>query len=264
MVWTANFFVRPDFHQDTLLFNIVFTIYLILVSGFIEINRPGGDFFSFGLHFDKTTLHNIVVVFLIVASFFVIITLVTIFFFELRLGEFNIVIATTLLMHLFVSMSEEILVRGIIFQALAEKFGYVISAIVTSVIFSLMHYFNPNIDWLSFFNIVIAGLLFSLMLVKTGSLWMPITFHFFWNAGFHAVFGLKLSGIPAKNSIIYLESIPQNLFWGYEFGLEGGLITTFSLIICGIITLKYAKLSPYVTSKIFKRRYIESKTKYEI
>ncbi len=263
MIWTAVLFVSPEFHQETVTFNLVFAAYLVGVSGFIEMNRPGSHFFLFGLNFDRTSIPNILLALFLVAMMLVFFFLTALFFFELRFGQIDDAVLSIAIMHLFVSLSEEILIRGVVFQAIAEKFGYVISAIATSSIFAILHYFNPNIDWLSFINIFLAGLLFSLMLVKSGSLWMPITFHFAWNIVFHAVLGLKLSGLPANHSIMCVENLPKNFFWGTEFGPEGGLVATLFLILFGFLTLKYAKLSPFVTSKLFKRRYIESKAKYE-
>lgn len=263
VIWTAVFFVSTDFHQETVVFNLVFALYLVAVSGFIEMNRPGNHFFLFGLDFDMTTLPNLIIALILNASVLIFFIICGLFLYEIRIGNFNTAVLNIAMMHLFVSMSEEILVRGIIFQAIAEKYGYVISAIVTSSIFSLLHYFNPNVNWLSFINIFLAGLLFSLMLVKTGSLWMPITFHFAWNTGFHAILGLNLSGLKAHDSLFYIENLSLNLFWGNEFGPEGGLLATTFLIFSYMITIKYAKLSPFVTSKLFKRRYIESKLKYE-
>ncbi|MCL4416432.1 MAG: CPBP family intramembrane metalloprotease, partial [Actinobacteria bacterium] len=153
---------------------------------------------------------------------------------------------------------EEILFRGIIFQAVLERYGITIAILLNSILFGLGHLANPSINFYAIINIILAGVLFSGMYIKTKSLWMPISFHFFWN-WFSALIGSPVSGIDFNISITNISwlELPAWLFGG-SFGLEGGFFATILLFISGFITLKYSNVSPYLASILFERRYYES------
>ena len=71
---------------------------------------------------------------------------------------------------------------------------------IPSVLFGLMHIFNPNAAALPIFNVALIGVLFSYLFIKTGRLWAPIGFHFTWNFFQGYIFGVPVSGtnVPAS------------------------------------------------------------------
>jgi uncharacterized protein len=74
--------------------------------------------------------------------------------------------------------SEEFLFRGYALKTLAEGIGFWPAAIILSSIFGLVHLiFKPHEDWIDPISVGLYGILWCLMLRRTGSLWFPIGFH---------------------------------------------------------------------------------------
>lgn len=156
--------------------------------------------------------------------------------------EFSIFTLLFFIMFIFVGLFEEILFRGYIISTMASRnnkkwFIYVTSALI----FSIVHGTNPNVTMLGLVNIALVGLLFAYMFDLTKSLWLPIGYHITWNFFQGNVFGFAVSGLPS-NSIYTIEQQTENsLLTGGTFGLEGGLLATFMIIISFFITYLYGK-----------------------
>jgi membrane protease YdiL (CAAX protease family) len=154
---------------------------------------------------------------------------------------------------------EELVFRGVLFQSFLEYFGKYITTILFSLAFALVHYYNTDFTVIFFINLVLAGVLFSVMYIQTKSLWLSIGFHFVWNLLQVAMLGCNISGIETGINQLNMNlwQLPELLFGG-DIGIEGGLICTLILIVNILLVLKYAKISPYINSLLFKRYYAES------
>jgi uncharacterized protein len=77
-------------------------------------------------------------------------------------------------------LAEEFVFRGQVFAALSEtRLGFVGSAVVTSALWAALHITQP----LHFIGVIfLMGLALSWLLVRFGSLWLPIVCHSVWNA----------------------------------------------------------------------------------
>ena len=234
---------------------------VLIISIIIESLRKEGKWFTVGLMPGKWMLEDIGLgLFINLGVFFIILFIALIFntfsseFITFNSGYF----VTVSLLLLIEAVFEELMFRGIIFQALLERFGIIVSVSLTSILFATGHLFNSYVSVFAFLNIILAGLMFSAMYIKTYSLWLPISFHFFWNWG-QAILGSRVSGIDFSITIINIDwlNLPA-WFFGGSFGLEGGILATIFIIISTIISLKYSNVSPYLASILFKRRYAES------
>jgi uncharacterized protein len=79
---------------------------------------------------------------------------------------------------LCVGFFEEIAFRGYIQSTLASGMNFWVAALVSSMIFGATHIAGDSFyDWEGFFSATLFGLLFCLILRRTGSLWMAIGFH---------------------------------------------------------------------------------------
>lgn len=165
--------------------------------------------------------------------------------------------------YLFLAAFEEFLFRGVVYQAVYEKFGKAITVLLFSLIFALVHFENNNFNAIFFGNLFLAGMLFSIMYIQTRSLWLPISFHFFWNLFENLFLGSSVSGTHLGNGFINLDIASLNVyFFGGAYGIEAGLITTFVLLINILLVLKFAKISPHLNAQLFKRYYEESEILY--
>ena len=73
---------------------------------------------------------------------------------------------------IFTPIWEEIFFRGILFRRLAMRYRTTTSAVVSSLIFGLLH-FGGN----SIFHAVLVGLLFCYIYASTQNIWIPIILH---------------------------------------------------------------------------------------
>lgn len=244
-------------------YDLIFPLFIavLITSIFTERLRCMKYLFTFGISFTKRTFIDIFYGFLFVIIPFSLLALFVNYFyfheFKYSLIHYEIIYFTLIIF--VASAFEELVFRGIIFQALLDKFGIVVTLLFSSLIFSSMHLFNNHFNIIAFINTFLAGLIFGIMYIQTKSLYLPITYHFFWNYLQELLLNSNISGNSFDFSIFSQDfsSLPI-LFFGGLYGFEGGLIATSLLIITGILVFLIAKQSPYITSKLLKRKIIES------
>ncbi len=129
-----------------------------------------------------------------------------------------------------VAISEELLMRGYILNNLSKSMPKVIALIVSSVTFSLMHVLNANFSWISFWNILLAGVLLGEAYIYTQNLWFPIALHFSWNFFQGTIFGFNVSGHEIY-SLVKQSRIDNNIWNGGEFGFEGSILCVILQLI---------------------------------
>lgn len=140
-------------------------------------------------------------------------------------------LGTGILLYLpVVAYSEELLTRGYIYHYLKTRFTIAGSVLITSMIFALMHIFNPNATPLALFNIFLAGVVLNLLVLRSGKIWPAVGFHFGWNYTMGIVFASPVSG-GGEEGIIKLSLKGYELLTGGAFGIEGGAICTAVLLM---------------------------------
>lgn len=72
---------------------------------------------------------------------------------------------------------EEIIFRGFIFAGLRDQFGWKKSALISSLLFAVIHF-----QWTAFLPILILGLIFAYLYQRSGSIWPAIFMHLSSNA----------------------------------------------------------------------------------
>lgn len=152
--------------------------------------------------------------------------------------QFNTIFINLLQFHILVLISqsiiEEIIFRGVILKSIMEDYNIISGIIISSVLFTAVHSFNPNISIISFINIFLAGIILSQIYIKTKSLLPAIGFHLSWNFTQSIILGVPVSGYHNSNSI-FISTLPQSeigkLMVGDNFGYESGLISVILLLI---------------------------------
>jgi membrane protease YdiL (CAAX protease family) len=138
-----------------------------------------------------------------------------------------------------VAIVEETLLRGYVLRNLMYSFNKYIALIWSSILFSLMHGFNPNIDTFALIELFLAGILLGQSYIYTKNLWFPIALHFSWNF-FQTHFGFNVSGQDTY-SLIEFSIVENNLWNGGDFGFEGSWLSIISSIIMIILVERYFK-----------------------
>lgn len=151
-------------------------------------------------------------------------------------------IAVSILHMLIVSISEETVFRGYILQHLETLFGLRIAVIVSSVLFAVLHLFNPTqTQWAFYFvplSITIIGIMLALSYLVFRSLWMPIALHFSWNFCLFDVFGL--AGANSESATFLITELHGPAYWiglpDSSFGPESGFFSIIASLV-GIVII---------------------------
>ena len=134
-------------------------------------------------------------------------------------------LVTAFFMYLMVAVGEEIIFRGILFRWLDEKWGFLIALVISSLLFGLLHIFQPGATlWSSFAIAVEAGLLLGAAYKYSGTLWLPIGIHWAWNFTQGNIFGFAVSGGDAGESLIRSSVHGPDIRTGGAFGAEASLL----------------------------------------
>jgi uncharacterized protein len=151
--------------------------------------------------------------------------------------SFSILQLWWLIVLIFVALGEEIINRGFLMSTLRRVGSLPFIVLVPSFIFGLIHLGNNGVTFFSVCNIILAGLLFSYMYIRSGNIWMCIGYHFTWNSFQGLVFGMPVSGINVTG-MITTHFTADNFITGGIFGIEGGILTTLVTLL-GFLFVKY-------------------------
>ena len=135
--------------------------------------------------------------------------------------------------------SEELMFRGYMIPAFNKRYKVAVGVVVSSILFSAFHSLNPGFTPLASINLVLIAVLFALIYLYTGDIWMTSAMHTAWNLTQGNIYGLQVSGNEASNTVfkILYSKDATSLITGGAFGPEGGLATTAVTSICLVIII---------------------------
>jgi len=117
---------------------------------------------------------------------------------------------------------EELLIRGILFNALERWRGWVPALVASALVFGLLHGYNAFASVATVVGIVVSGgFYFGILMVWRRSLWVAIGFHAAWDMT------LALTGVPIEQSdpvgalVIHTTGAPA--VYGGQYGYEGSI-----------------------------------------
>ena len=156
--------------------------------------------------------------------------------------SFNLlgIILLMLIGYIVQGASEEILARGWQFQVIGARYRPWLGAVISSVIFTLLHGFNIGVSVLAIINLLLFSFLLILFILHDKSIWAACGWHTAWNWSLENIFGLKVSGSEGLGSILNLSTEGPNYITGGDFGPEGSILTTF-VLFAGMVTLLILK-----------------------
>lgn len=151
-----------------------------------------------------------------------------------------------LFIYFLVGVYEELLSRGYHLINLSEGFNLkpigkrravLLAVLISSSVFGLVHIANPNTSSVSTLNITLAGIIFSLGMVFTGQLAIPIGLHITWNFFQGNVFGFPVSGTCNGATLIATEAVGPDWLTGGSFGPEAGVMGLTAMLLGGLMIL---------------------------
>lgn len=135
--------------------------------------------------------------------------------------------------YMIQGMAEEVICRGYFMVSLTRKYSMWFSAVLSSLLFMILHFANDGMTVRSMLNLFLFGIFMALLFVDCGNIWVIGALHSVWNFMQGNVFGIQVSGLPKQNAI-FVSVFQEGRDWihGGSFGLEGGLAVTLVLLIC--------------------------------
>ncbi|HHW4959716.1 TPA: CPBP family intramembrane glutamic endopeptidase [Streptococcus suis] len=130
--------------------------------------------------------------------------------------------------------TEELLTRGWMFSSLAAKHNIPVGILISSLFFTFLHLGNDAISLIPLLDLTLFAILASLVMLKTGNIWVISGIHAAWNCFQGNVFAFPVSGTQAGQAFIAVETSGPDWLSGGAFGVEGSIISL--LIQAGIIT----------------------------
>ena len=138
------------------------------------------------------------------------------------------------------AVTEELLFRGLILQAIEKLGGSWIAFVASAVLFGLVHAANPGATlWSSIAIAVEAGGLIGAAFLWRRSLWLAFALHATWN-GLEQAFGIPVSGHVDPGLMIATVHGPAALTGG-EFGVEASVVTVLVSLVLTTVMLIAAR-----------------------
>jgi uncharacterized protein len=135
--------------------------------------------------------------------------------------------------NLGAAIVEELIFRGLMFQAIDQLGGKPLALVVTSLFFGVAHLGNIGATFWSAFAIALeAGVLLGAAFLWRRNLWFVMGLHFAWNA-IEGLLGIPVSG----HSTAGLFTVQMNgaaLLTGGDFGLEGSIVPVVASLLISI------------------------------
>lgn len=141
------------------------------------------------------------------------------------------------------SSQEELESRVFFFGKLKEGgFSFGAAMILSGVFFSYLHAANPGFGIIPLISVAVAGIVYLLIYVYTGSIWTACGMHQLWNVSQDFIFGLPNSGNPSGMSILSSTANGSSFFYDIEFGVEGSICCIIlHLVVAGILLVLIKK-----------------------
>ena len=129
------------------------------------------------------------------------------------------------------AFAEELVMRGFAFAVLRRAAGWRLALIVTSVVFGLLHAWNPGADAESILAVTVAGFFLGGILLATGSLYAAGAAHFAWNWVMAGALHIPVSGIPSMDPDYRTVETGPDWLTGGRWGPEGGVAAVAAMFV---------------------------------
>ncbi|QMV42082.1 CPBP family intramembrane glutamic endopeptidase [Cohnella cholangitidis] len=142
---------------------------------------------------------------------------------------------------------EELIFRGLAFQAIEKMGGSFLALILTSLFFGIAHLGNPGATIWGALSIAIeAGILLGAAFLWRRNVWFIIGLHFSWNT-IEGLLGIPVSGHPSPG-LFTVEVTGPTLLTGGNFGLEASIIPVIISLLIAIPMLIVARRKGHLVS----------------
>lgn len=134
-----------------------------------------------------------------------------------------------------VGISEEFSFRGYWLFSFAKRFRFWPAAFFTSIIFGVAHLGNPGENAFGILQVVAIGLLFCLMIRRTGTLWFAVGFHAAWDWAETFFWGTPDSGLVGVGRFLNTSVHGPRWLTGGSAGPEGSILAFGAIGLCALL-----------------------------
>ncbi|MGO8797075.1 MAG: lysostaphin resistance A-like protein [Candidatus Sulfotelmatobacter sp.] len=139
------------------------------------------------------------------------------------------------LTFLGVSLTEELTFRGYFLFLLARRRRFWPAALILSVAFGAAHLGNQGENVFGILQAFGTGLLFCLMIRRTGNLWFAIGYHAAWDWAQTFFYGTPDSGLLGVGRFLNSSVQGPNWLTGGSVGPEGSVFGILILAVCAVV-----------------------------
>lgn len=146
------------------------------------------------------------------------------------------------------ALIEELVFRGLIFQAIEKMGGSWIALALTSLFFGFAHLGNPGASiWGASAIAIEAGVLLGVAFLWRRNIWFIFGLHFFWNTT-EGLLGIPVSGHPSTG-LFTVEVTGPALLTGGELGLEASIVPVIISLLITLPMLIFARRKGHFLSR---------------
>ncbi len=190
IIGIGNYFQGID---QKLIGNIIVILFPVSVYFAVKIfnkkvNRLNSENYGFGF---KNFVGNSLLGIGLAVSITILVLLIAKIFFDVQIefmglkNDFQTPLSNLLTTMIVVGVWEEFYFRGLVFNTfLKNNFGFHLSALVSSLLFSIIHWSSFDMtetSWFWYLGIVFIGYILVYIYTYTNSIWSVVFFHFLWN-----------------------------------------------------------------------------------
>ena len=140
------------------------------------------------------------------------------------------------------AFGEEMVFRGYIQPLLTNRYGITAGLIGASVIFAIPHLIN-GVLLMPMLGVFLGGLIMGYLVIKTGSLYTSIGFHFLWNFLIIDVFQIGTPIVDLGAYPLFLFSMPPDfVIGGMNLGRSDELVQVIVLMVFLLTLYVYYKI----------------------
>ncbi len=161
------------------------------------------------------------------------------------------------IVSLYVGVTEELLIRGVLFRIVEESLGSWLALAISASIFGGLHAFNPGANVFDSLAIALeAGVLLAAVYMYTRRLWMVIGLHAAWNFTEGGIFGSRVSGGTSHGLLTSTFSGPV-LLAGGKFGPEASIVAVVVCLSAAVVFLLLARRRGHIAPPVWRRNRTE-------